>query len=352
MMEEERTPQEDSHQDSDDVLNQYLSKTGGGIGTAPGYRSGYVAVVGKPNVGKSTLINAIVGRKVAITSNKPQTTRRRILGILTREDAQILFVDTPGIHEPKQALNRYMMREVEEALDDCDAVLFVTDVSRPPDDEDSRVAERVRGMKQPVIQALNKADMLDPRHVVENVAAHEELMDRMTKEESASADEAIAEGTPFEIRNSVMLTSAARGDNIDKLLAMLIVNLPEGPAYYDPGQYTDQTERILAAEFVREQALRYLEQEVPHGIAVSIDEWQPRKNGMIYIGATIFVERDSQKGILIGKGGEMLKKIGSGARKEIERELGTKVFLELWAKVREGWRKDDSLVERFLSGQG
>jgi GTP-binding protein Era len=348
MTEEQQTPE----QESDDVLSAYLKKSAGSAGShAAGHRSGYVAVVGKPNVGKSTLINAIVGRKVAITSNKPQTTRRRILGILTRDDAQILFVDTPGIHEPKQALNRFMMREVEQALDDCDAVLFVTDVSRPPDEEDHRVAERVRGMKQPVIQALNKADTLDPRHVVENVAAHEALMG-MTKDELVNADEAIAEGSPFEIRNSVMLTSAARGDNIDKLLAMLIANLPEGPAYYEAGQVTDQTDRILAAEFVREQALRYLEQEVPHGIAVAIDEWQPRKNGMIYIGATLYVERDSQKGILIGKGGDMLKKIGSGARKEIENELGSKVFLELWAKVREGWRKDDALVERFLSGQG
>ena len=351
MTEEDRTPE----QDSDDILSKYLAKQAGSRAeSAPGHRSGYVAVVGKPNVGKSTLINAIVGRKVAITSSKPQTTRRRILGILTREDAQILFIDTPGIHEPKQALNRYMMREVESALDDCDAVLFVTDVSHLPNDEDRRVAQRVAGMKQPVIQALNKADVLDPRHVVENVAAHEALL-AMPDEESEIADaasKAIEEGSPFEIRKPAILTSASRGDNIDKLLGLLIANLAEGPAYYDTGQYTDQTEHILAAEFVREQALRYLEQEVPHGIAVTIDEWQPRKNGMIYIGATIFVERDSQKGILIGKGGEMLKQIGSGARKEIERELNAKVFLELWAKVREGWRKDDSLIERFLNGQG
>lgn len=350
MTDEKQTPE----QDSDDVLNQYLAKKRNDVDSAPGYRSGYVAVVGKPNVGKSTLINAIVGRKVAITSSKPQTTRRRILGILTRKDAQILFVDTPGIHEPKQALNRFMMREVESALDDCDAVLFVTDVSRPPDEDDRRVAERVRGMKQPVIQALNKADALDPRYVVENVAAHEALlaMPGEAAEIADAASKSIEEGSPFEIRKPAILTSAARGDNIDKLLGLLIANLPEGPAYYESGQVTDQTDHILVAEFVREQALRYLEQEVPHGIAVAIDEWEPRKNGMIYIGATIYVERDSQKGILIGKGGEMLKKIGSGARKEIERELGTKVFLELWGKVREEWRKDDVLVERFLSGQG
>ena len=147
-----------------------------------------------------------------------------------------------------------------------------------------------------------------------------------------------------------MLTYATRGDNLDKLLAMIIAALPEGPAYYPADQVTDQTERVLAAEFIREQALRFLEQEVPHGIVVAIDEWQPRPNGMIFIGATVYVERDSQKGILIGKGGEMLKKIGANARKEIERELGTQVFLELWAKVREGWRSDDALVTRFLEG--
>jgi len=296
-------------------------------------------VVGKPNVGKSTLINALVGRKVAITSSKPQTTRKRILGILTDDDAQILFVDTPGVHQPKQALNRYMMREVEAALDDCDAILFVTDVSRMPTDEDLRVAERIAKLPQPKVLAMNKADALDPRSVVEHVAAHENLLP------SPSGREVGGEGA-----DSSMLTSGTRGDNLDKLLAMIVAALSEGPAYYDPGQVTDQTERVLAAEFVREQALRFLEQEVPHGIAVSIDEWQPRKNGVLYIGATIYVERESQKGILIGKGGEMLKKIGANARKEIERELGVKVFLELWAKVREGWRSNDALVERFVGG--
>lgn len=294
------------------------------------HRSGYVAVVGKPNVGKSTLVNALIGRKVAIVSNKPQTTRRRILGILTRTDVQVLFVDTPGIHQPKLALNRYMLREVDAALEDCDAILFVTDVSRRPDDDDARVAERIAALPQPKVLAMNKADALDPRDVVEHVAEHEALL--------AGAQDA-------------MLTSAVRGDNLDKLLAMLVAALPEGPAYYDEDQFTDQPERALAAEFIREQALRHLEQEVPHGIAVVIDEWQPRKNGMIYIGATIYVERDSQKGILIGKGGEMLKKIGAGARKSIEAEIGSKVFLELWAKVREGWRKDDALVARFLGQQ-
>jgi GTP-binding protein Era len=324
----------------------------------PQHKSGYVAVMGKPNVGKSTLVNALVGRKVAIVSPKPQTTRRRILGILSRDDAQILFVDTPGIHQPKHALNRYMMREVEYALGDCDEILFVVDVSRKPDDDDRRVAERIAACPQPKIMAMNKADRLDPRDVVENVAAYEALLpttdDRSFDPSTGSGLRAgSTTDNAFSILNSPfsILTSATRGDNLDKLLKMLIATLPEGPEYYPREQYTDQTEHILAAEFIREQALRFLEQEIPHGIAVSIEEWQPRKNGMIYIAATIFVERESQKGILIGKGGDMLKKIGSNARKEIERELGQKVYLELWAKVREGWRRDEALVERFMEGQ-
>ncbi len=313
----------------------------------PNFRSGYVAVVGKPNVGKSTLVNALIGRKVAITSNKPQTTRRRILGILTRPDVQILFVDTPGIHAAKQALNHYMMGEVDEALSDCDAILFVVDVSRSPDDDDRRVAERIAKLPQPKRMAMNKSDVLDPRNVVANVAAYEDLLstadDRQRTTDDASASSIL--NSQFSI-----LVSATRGDNLDKLLALLVDVMPLGPQYFPDDQSTDQTERMLAAEFIREQALRHLEQEIPHGIAVAIEEWQPRENGVIYIGATIYVERASQKGILIGKGGDMLKKIGAGARKEIQREVNTKVFLELWVKVREGWRKDDVLVRRFLEG--
>jgi GTP-binding protein Era len=337
-------PSDDESQrekESDRLINSFLG--GEARQVSEGHRSGYVAVVGKPNVGKSTLINALVGRKVAITSDKAQTTRRRILGILSRDDAQVLFVDTPGMHQPRQALNRYMMREAEAALDDCDAILFVTDVSRMPTDDDQRVAQRIARLDQPTVLAMNKADALDPRNVVKHVAAHEALL----------RDSPLVTDDPSQVtshESQAMLTSATRGDNLDKLLAMIIATLPEGPAYYPASQVTDQTERVLAAEFIREQALRFLEQEVPHGIVVAIDEWQPRPNGLIFIGATVFVERDSQKGILIGKGGEMLKKIGANARKEIERELGAKVFLELWAKVREGWRSDDALVTRFLEG--
>ncbi|PJF49090.1 MAG: GTPase Era [Chloroflexi bacterium] len=340
--------QAQTHDETERLIQSFL---GGEEPPPPAdHRSGYVAVVGKPNVGKSTLVNALIGHKVAIISPKPQTTRRRILGILTREDAQVLFLDTPGVHEPKQALNRYMMREVDAALKDCDAILFVTDVSRLPTDEDQRVAEHISRLPQPKLLAMNKADLLDPRDVVEHVAAHEALLPQPQTDAATEAPgqaQARSAAAIFDLQTSI-LTSGTRGDNLDKLLNMILNTLPYGPRYFPPGQFTDQNARFLAAEFVREQALRFLEQEVPHGIAVAIEEWQPRPNGVIYIAATVYVERESHKGILIGKEGEMLKKIGANARKEIERELGTKVYLELWAKVRPGWRRDDVWVARLM----
>jgi GTP-binding protein Era len=294
----------------------------------PGHRSGYVAVVGKPNVGKSTLVNLLVGHKVAITSSKPQTTRRRIMGILTRDDAQVIFVDTPGFHDPKSALNAYMMREVENALADCDAILFVVDVSARPDVADLTVAERLKGMKQPVVMALNKADIVEPARVGEHTALYQAILGS----------------------ENTMLTSGVdiRQQNLNELLQMLIIQLPDGPEFYPPDQYTDQPEKVLAAELIREQALRFLEQEVPHAVAVSVDQYATRPHHTIFISATIFVERDSQKGILIGKGGAMLKRIGMEARRETEKALGSKVYLELWVKVRSAWRRDEGAVNELL----
>jgi GTP-binding protein Era len=292
------------------------------------HHSGYVAVVGKPNVGKSTLVNALVGHKVAIVSPKPQTTRRRIMGILTRDDAQIIFMDTPGIHEPRQALNKYMMREVETALGDCDAILFVVDSSQPPDDDDRRVAERIHRLPQPKVMALNKADLLDPTKVVEHTQLYHDLF--------GSEDSMLTSGVDIRV------------ENLEALLNMLIAALPSGPEFYPPDQYTDQPEKVLAAELIREQALHFLEQEVPHAVAVSVDEYALRANNTTFISATIFVERDSQKGILIGKGGQMLKRIGMESRREIEHMLDAKVYLELWVKVREAWRRDENAVNEFL----
>jgi GTPase len=292
------------------------------------HRSGYVAVVGKPNVGKSTLVNALVGHKVAIVSPKPQTTRRRIMGILTRDDVQVIFMDTPGIHEPKHALNKYMMREVESALGDCDAILFVVDISAPPDDEDRRVAERIAALPQPKVMALNKADIIDPARVVEYTQQYHDLF--------GSEDSMLTSGVDVRV------------ENLNELLTMLVARLPTGPEFYPPEQYTDQPEKVLAAELIREQALHFLEQEVPHAVAVSVDEYALRPNNTTYIAATIFVERDSQKGILIGRGGQMLKRIGMESRRQVEQMLGGKVYLELWVKVREAWRRDDNAVNEFL----
>ena len=295
------------------------------------HRSGYVAVVGRPNVGKSTLVNALIGHKVAIVSPKPQTTRRRILGILTRPDVQVLFMDTPGIHKPRSALNKFMMREVDTALDDCDTILFVVDVTAPPSAGDRYVAEKIKAAPQPKVLAMNKADRLKPVNVVEHTQQYQELL-----------------GPVEEVEARSMLTSGVRGDNLDKILAMLVEALPEGPDFYPEDQYTDQTERVIAAELIREQTLLYMQQEVPHAIAVSIDEYEERANGNLFIAAVVYVERDTQKGILIGKGGEMLKKIGANARKQIEAETGRKVYLELWAKVREKWRDNSQFVEQNI----
>ncbi len=321
------------------------------------HKSGYIAVVGQPNVGKSTLVNALLGHKIAIVSSKPQTTRKRILGIHTEPDTQILFVDTPGIHQPKSALNKFMMREVDEALHDCDAILFVVDVSQPLRDADRNIATRIGKAGRPLMLAMNKADILDPRDVVTNVEAYTALVASSVvavHDESTKPANGDATGSPVLTVASLwshdraLLTSATRGDNLDRVLPMLRAVLPLGPEYYPAEQVTDQTERVLAAEYVREQALRMLDQEVPHAVAVQIEEYTERKNGGAHIVATLFVERDSQKGILIGQGGSMLKKIGSEARKVIEEEIGHKVFLELWVKVRPSWRRDEQAITQLV----
>jgi GTP-binding protein Era len=295
--------------------------------TSP-FKSGFVAVVGRPNVGKSTLMNALLGQKVAIVSPRPQTTRRKQLGILNLENAQIIFVDTPGIHRPKHALDKSMQVVANEALYDADAVLWLVDASEPPSIEDKRIAEMIarNSSKGPTILALNKSDRLKPHKVVANVEAFRALVPDA----------------------QWMLTSATRGDNLDKLQAMLIEALPEGPQYYDPEQITDFQLRDIAAELIREAALEALRDEVPHGIAVEIEEFKEPQGKAAHIGAIIYVERDSHKGILIGKGGEMLKAIGTRARKEIEKQLDGPVFLELFVKVKADWRNS----ERDVRGLG
>jgi GTP-binding protein Era len=295
-------------------------------GLPPDHRSGFVAVVGRPSVGKSTLVNACVGQKVAIVSAKPQTTRNRILGILTREDAQIIFVDTPGIHQPMHKLGEFMVETAQRTVPDADVVLFVVDASVMPTEEDRLVAVFLAThSRAPVILVLNKTDRLPP----DRGQSHRE------------AYQALGQFVDW------IMTSALRNQNLDKLQTTIMGQLPPGPRYFPEGQVTDVTERFTAAELVREQVLLLLKQEVPYAIAVVIDEFTERRPDLTYIGATIYVEKDSQKGIVIGSGGKMLKEIGAAARKEIELMLDTKVFLELWVKVRPKWRRDEAALRNI-----
>jgi len=293
--------------------------------TPPGHRSGFVAVIGRPNVGKSTLMNRLVGQKVAIVSPKPQTTRSRILGILTREDFQAIFVDTPGIHRPRHKLGRAMVATATRAIPDADVVLFMVDVSVPPTGQDRAIAKLIREQTQsPVILVLNKMDLLPPEKVQPHTEAYWEVVTEM------------GEGRG----GGWMMTVATEGTNLDDLLELIVAALPEGPRYYPSDQVTDQTEREIGAELIREQVLRHVRQEVPHAVAVVVEEFKERGGDVVYVGANIFVERDSQKGIIIGKRGQMLRRIGSAARQEIERMTGGQVYLDLWVKVRKGWRRD------------
>ncbi|HET91457.1 MAG TPA: GTPase Era [Chloroflexi bacterium] len=298
----------------------------------PHHKSGFVAVIGRPNVGKSTLVNRIVGQKIAIVSPKPQTTRNRILGILTREEHQIIFVDTPGLHKPRHRLGRAMVATATSALPDADVVLFMVDVSVPPTDEDRVITKIVReNTTSPVILVLNKMDLLAADKVKPHTEAYWEL-------------------APY--HQDWMMTSATDGDNLDKLVERIVAALPEGPRYYPGSQITDQTEWEIAAELIREQVLRYTHQEVPHAVAVVVEEFKERESGVIYIAANVVVERDSQKGIVIGRGGQMLRQIGSAAREEIERMVGGQVYLDLWVKVRKKWRQDDAELRRLGYGVG
>ncbi len=292
-----------------------------------GHKSGFVALIGRPNVGKSTLMNTLLGHKVAIVTPKPQTTRNTMLGILTRPDCQIIFVDTPGIHKPLHKLGEYMVEVALQTLQDADAILWLVDVSGEPRDEDliiSRRLEDVRG-KTPIVMAGNKVDLIPPEEVNEREQIFRPLAP-----------------------NSVWIPiSAVRGDGLQELVSALRDLLPEGPRLYPPDQLTDAQERFIAAEVIREKALLLLRQEVPYAIAVVVNEYKERRDDLLYISATIYVERDSQKGIVLGQGGRMLKRIGTSAREELEAITGKKVFLDLWVKVRPRWRKDENALRWF-----
>jgi len=288
-------------------------------GWPEGHRSGFVAVMGAPNVGKSTLLNAILGQKIVIVSPKPQTTRHRVLGILTRADAQIVFMDTPGVHRPLHRLGEYMVEAARQTLDEADAVLWLVDASREPDSEDRLVATALAehaGAARALV--LNKTDLVGEAHIAERQEEYLALLPAVR----------------------VLRTSALTGEGLDDVLAWLLEVLPQGPPYYPEDQVTDREERFLAAELVREQALRHLREEVPHALAVSVDEYKERDNGVVYIAASLFVEKESQKRIVIGAGGSVLKSISTEARQEIERMVGAPVYLQLWVKVRANWRRN------------
>lgn len=290
------------------------------------HRSGFVAVLGQPNVGKSTLMNAYLGEKVAIVSPKPQTTRTRQLGILTLKHAQIIFVDTPGIHQPHNKLGEYMVEVASQAIPDADVIVLIVDITQMPDEADKIVAEKIRAHEGvPAILAMNKSDELAPDQVTPHTDAYRGLLPNA----------------------QWMLLSATRGDNRDELLQAIIEALPRGPRYYPADQLTDIQLRENVAEIIREKALLALHQEVPHGIAVQVEEFKARGENLTYVGATIYVEKASQKGIVIGVGGKMLRQIGSMARRELETVLGTKVYLDLWVKVLKNWRKNESALRRL-----
>jgi GTP-binding protein Era len=289
--------------------------------------SGYVAVVGRPNVGKSTLMNRILGEKIAIVSPKPQTTRLRQLGIYTTADTQAIFVDTPGIHQARHKLGEFMVNVAIDALRDADVILFVLDLSQSPNEEDQRVAALVKEAQSSatVILALNKIDKLSPDQIADRVESFRALV--------KEADWATL--------------SASHNKGVDDVLKRVIATLPPGPQFFPEDQLSDTALRDIVAEIVREKILLNTEQEVPHSVAVEIQEFKERSAEMTYIGANIYVERDSQKGILIGKGGAMLKKISSEARVDVEGLLSTKVYLELWVKVLKNWRHDEDLLRRL-----
>lgn len=293
------------------------------------YKAGFVAVMGRPNVGKSTLINVLIGQKVAAVSPRPQTTRRRQEGILTTAGHQIIFIDTPGVHQPHTKLGESMNQEARSALEHCDFVLFLVDASQMPTEEDRVLAGMLQPSVKPgaILLVLNKIDLVMPGNLSGIQAAYQQLIPTA----------------------SMILISATRGDHRDELLQKIIEHMPAGEPFYPEEQVTDLYERDIAADLIREACLNNLRYEVPHGIVVRIDEFTERNEHGVYIEATIFVERESHKGIVIGMNGQMLKKIGTAARKEIEAMNGRKVFLQLRVKVRKNWRDDEKLVKQMFN---
>lgn len=285
-------------------------------------KSGFISIIGRPNVGKSTLLNQFVGHKIAIVSDKPQTTRNRILGILTTEDAQAVFIDTPGIHKPRHKLGAYMTRLAQKTLEEVDLVLYVVDASVPPGGGEEYILDQLMDIKTPVLLVLNKIDLVNKPELLP-------VIDWFQKRYSFQ---------------EIVPVSALNGENLEQLKMLITANLTEGPFFYPAEMVTDQPEVFVAGEIIREKVLHLTREEIPHAVAVVIEQMQQRPNGVLYIAGVIYVERDSQKGIIIGKKGGMLKEIGKLARQELEAIFGSRVYLELWVKVKKDWRDDEQIL--------
>lgn len=294
------------------------------MNNTPSGKAGFVTLIGRPNVGKSTLMNQLIGQKIAITSNKPQTTRNRIQTVLTLEEGQIVFLDTPGIHKAKNKLGSYMVNVAERTLNEVDVILWLVEPSNFIGAGERHIIEQLKKTKTPVILVINKIDTVKKEQILAFIDTYRKELD-------------------FQ---EIVPVSALKGSNTDELIDCILKYLPYGPAFYDEDTITDQPMRQIVAELVREKALRLLEEEIPHGVAVSIESMKERR-GIWDIEATIVCERESHKGIIIGKGGQMLKKIGSQARPEMEQLLEQQVNLQLWVKVKKDWRDSDFLLKNF-----
>lgn len=289
------------------------------------HKSGFVAIIGRPNVGKSTLLNRIVGQKIAIMSDKAQTTRNKIQGVYTTENMQIVFIDTPGIHKPKHRLGDYMVNEAYGALQEVEAVLFMVNADEKRGKGDNLIIERLQKLDVPVFLVVNKIDKIHPDDLLAVIQDYATQMD-------------FTEVVPL---------SATQGNNFETLMQLLEEQIPEGPQYFPKDQITDHPEYFIVSELVREKVLLFTQEEIPHSVAVVVDSMKRDENDKILIQATINVERDSQKGIIIGKGGKMLKQIGIRARQDMEKMLGDKVYLELWVKVQKDWRDKQRTLDDF-----
>ncbi|WP_066293347.1 GTPase Era [Bacillus sp. FJAT-29937] len=294
--------------------------------TEQGHKSGFISIIGRPNVGKSTFLNRVIGQKIAIMSDKPQTTRNKVQGVLTTNDAQFIFIDTPGIHKPKHKLGDFMMKVAQNTLKEVDVILFMVNASEGYGRGEEFILEKFQSIRTPIFLVINKIDLVHPDELMQMIDSYKEKYNF----------------------SEIIPISALEGNNVENLLGQIKKYIPEGPQYYPADQVTDHPERFIVSELIREKALHLTREEIPHSLAVLIDKMERRdEKDIVHVMATIIVERDSQKGIVIGKQGKMLKEIGQRARVDIENLLGSKVFLELWVKVQKDWRNKMSQLRDF-----